>query len=140
MRRWRKSTGAVFGAALFLVAAPGLATAAPCDENNPASPARTTQITLGASDFTDYARDDMRTFVATDSLGQVTARIIAQVPRGIVQSFSAVPVTNRYSWEYGEALHGIDVHVVLKHRDPAAQVRVSVRQVCAQYFRDSFLY
>lgn len=130
-------------AALFasaVVAAAGPARAQPCDENDPASPAATTQVTLGAADFTDETHAELRSFILTGSLGPVTARVIAANPPGIVQSLSATAEVSRLSPNYGEQLKGIDIRIDLKSRDRTASASVSLRQVCAQYFRNTFLY
>jgi hypothetical protein len=131
---------AVLVVAVLVVAGPGMARAQTCDENNPASPAQTTQVVLGASDFTDDSGDAMRSFFLTGSLGQVTARVVAANPPGIVQSLSATAEVSHLSPNYGEQLKGIDIRVNLKRHDRAASVSVSLRQVCAQYFRNTFLY
>ena len=82
----------------------------------------------------------MRSFFLTGSLGRVTARIVAQTPPGIVQSLSATAQLSHLSPNYGEQLKGIDVRVNLKRHDRTASVSVSLRQVCAEYFRNTFLY
>jgi hypothetical protein len=118
--------------------------AAPCDEYDPLGPAQTAQITLGPADFVDETRDEMRSFVATDSLGKVDVTVLSAKPDGFIRSVSAVPAISRYSANYGEALKGIDVTIAVvpgvpKMKRPAT-VKISVRQVCAKYFRNSFLY
>jgi len=137
MKRLRQSLA--WGALAAIVCA-GAAQAQSCDEHNPASPAATGQINLSASDSTNDRRDELRSFVVTGSTGPVTAKIVAASPPGIVGSVSATPEVSRYSPHFGEQLKGIDIHVRLKHGDRGAVVSVSLRQVCAQYFRDSFLY
>lgn len=131
---------AVLFAAATACAVPIAARAQACDEHNPASPAGTTQVTLGATDFTDDAHNELRSFILTGSLGPVTARVVASNPPGIVQSLSAAPQISRLSPNYGEQLKGIDIRVNLKRHDRTASVSVSLRQVCAQYFRNTFLY
>jgi len=140
MQRWRKSARAASIAVVLVFAFLTAARAQSCDENNPAGPAGNTQIALGTSDFTNEARDDMRSFIVTGSLGQVTAKIVGQTPTGIVQSLTATPQISQLSPNYGEQLKGIDIHVALKRGDRSAVVWVSLRQVCAQYFRTTFLY
>ena len=89
MRRWRKSAGAAVAATLFIVAHSADISAAPCDEHDPAAPARSARIILGAGDFTGDERDELRSFVETGSLGPVEAAIISSSPRGVVRSFFA---------------------------------------------------
>ncbi len=140
MQRWRNSAGAALAALAFVIAGHTAADSAPCDENDPAGPTRGTQITLSAADYTDEARDEMRTSFDTGGLGKVTVSIAEVKPTGIVRSFSSAPEVSRYSPLYGEQLKGIVVRVSLRRGgDRGAVVRVSLRQVCAQYFRDSFL-
>jgi hypothetical protein len=140
MRQRQNLVRAALFAAVLVVAGSGTTRAQTCDENNPASPAGTTQVTLGASDFTDETDDELRSFILTGSLGQVTARVVAASPPGIVQSMSATAEISRLSPNYGEQLKGIDIRVDLKRHDRSASVSVSIRQVCAQYFRNTFLY
>jgi hypothetical protein len=70
MRGWRKSARAALAASLLL-GGPASVLAAQCDEADPSGPAQSTQITLTPNDFVDETRDEMRSFVATDSLGRV---------------------------------------------------------------------
>jgi hypothetical protein len=140
MRKGGKSAGAALGALLLVATWHAGARAQICDENDPGAPARTTKITLGASDFTDEARDMLRSFIVTGSLGKVTASVVSATPPGIVRSLSALPEISNYSPHYGEQLKGIDIRVALRRSERAAVVSVSLRQVCAQSFRDSFLY
>src|SRR5262249_12443920 len=82
-----KAARAACGAGLVLLCVQGLASAgAPCDEYDPAGPARGAQIRLTASDYTDESRDEMRSFVATDSVGAVTAAIVGAAPHGPVRA------------------------------------------------------
>jgi len=128
-------------AAIAVMAAdPGASAAAPCDEYDPAAPARHSDVVLTAGDFVNEQRDELRSFVATGSLGRVDATIVSSVPRGVVPNFSAGPEISRYSPHYGEALKGIAVAVVLGPTRRPVRVVVRLRQVCAQYFRNSFLY
>lgn len=138
-QRWDWACAAL-GAVILTVACHGAAGAQGCDENNPASPAGTANIRLGSADFTDEARDEMRSFVVTGSLGPVSVAIVSATPPGIVRSFSATPQISSYSPHFGERLKGVDIHVALKHGARGAAVSVSLRQVCAEYFRESFLY
>jgi len=140
MRQRRHRVYAIMGATALLLAWHADARAQTCDENNPKSPTRTTRVTLGTTDFTNEARDELRSFVVTGSLGPVTATIVSATPPGIVRTLSATPQVSRYSPNYGEQLKGIDIHVALKRGDRSAVVSISLHQVCAQYFRDTFLY
>ena len=139
MRQRQTLVRAALFAAVLAIAGP-VARAQTCDENNPASPAGTAQVTLGASDVTDDASNELRSFFLTGSLGPVTARVVASNPPGIVQSLSATAQVSHLSPNYGEQLKGIDIRVNLKRHDRTASVSVSLRQVCAQYFRNTFLY
>ena len=58
----------------------------------------------------------------------------------IVRSFFAGPEISRYSPHYGEALKGITVGIVLEPTRRPIRVVVRLQHVCAQYFRNSFLY
>src|SRR5204863_586653 len=128
-------------AAMVLVAAgPRATSAAPCDEYDPAARVYSADIALTGGDFVNAERDEVRTFVATGSLGRVDATIVSSAPRGIVRSFFAGPEISRYSPDYGEALKGITVGVMLEPTRRPVRVVVRLRQVCAQYFRNSFLY
>jgi len=140
MRVWRNSAWAAIGAIVLLLADPALLSAAPCDQYDPAAPARTARITLRASDSVDDQRDELRSFVATGSLGHVDARLVSSSPRGAVRSFFAGPLVSRYSPYYGEELKGIAVSVTVQPGRRPVSVVIGLRQVCAQYFRNSFLY
>src|ERR1700692_1111635 len=96
MRGWRNSASAAIGAVVFLLANAGAVSAAPCDEYDPAAPARTVRITLSAGDFVNEEGDELRSFVATGSLGHVDARLLSSSPRGAVRSFFAGPLISRY--------------------------------------------
>ena len=72
--------------------------------------------------------------------GRADAEIVSSVPHGVVRSFFAGPEISRYSPHYGEALKGIAVGVSLEPTRRPVRVVVRLRQVCAQYFRNSFLY
>lgn len=141
MRRWSGTAGAICAAGFMLLSCPGLSSAAaPCDEYDPAGPSRSTQIRLTASDFLDEERDEMRSFVATDSIGAVSAAIVSASPPGIVRAVSAVPEVSRFSPYYGEELKGVAITVLLAPRARPTAVTVNLRQVCARYFRNTFLY
>jgi hypothetical protein len=145
MRRWwrsarRSTTLAACGAGLFLLCLPAVLSAAPCDEYDPSGPSRSAQITLDARDFVDQRHDEMRSFVATGSMGKVAVRVVSSTPRGIVREVSANPELSRVSPHYGEQLKGIAITVSLRNRAPPATVVLNLRQVCAEYFRNTFLY
>lgn len=140
MRGWQTVLWAAIGAIAAIAADPRASSAAPCDEHDPAAPARHADIALTAGDFVNEQRDEVRTFVATGSLGRVDATIVSSLPHGIVRTFFAGPEISRYSPHYGEALKGIAVGVVLEPTRRPVRVVVRLRQVCAQYFRNSFLY
>src|SRR5580765_2515621 len=140
MRRWWRSALAACGAGLFVLCLPSALSAAPCDEYDPAGPSRYAQITLNARDFVDQRHDEMRTFVATGSIGKVAVGIVSSTPRGIVRGVSASPELSRVSPNYGERLKGIAIVVSLGNRAAPANVVLSLRQVCAEYFRNTFLY
>jgi hypothetical protein len=94
MRRRRNLACAAMGAALLIAASPGPASAAaPCDEFDPAGPARSVVVALTPTDFVDEERDEMRSFVETGSLGRVEASIVSAVPRG--RSAASRPITAR---------------------------------------------
>ncbi len=139
MRRWPWAGATAYGA-LFVLLSCHAVLAAPCDEYNPAGPWRSAQITLGPNDFVDEAGDEMRSFVATGSVGRVEAAIVSATPPGIVAGLSAVPKASRLSPDHGETLKGIAVAVRLAHTGRPARVVVALRQVCARYFRNTFLY
>jgi len=127
-------------AGLLALCLPAVAWGGPCDEYNPRSPARGTRITLSPGDFIDESRDEMRSFVATGSLGAVEAYIITASPPGIAGGLFAVPQLSRFSTEYGEEIKGIALGVRLADGARAGRVVVGLRQVCARYFHNTFLY
>ena len=141
MLGWRWPAGAaVCGIVLLIAGPPGSSAAAPCDEYDPAAAARSVVIALSPTDFTDEQRDEMRSFIETGSLGRVDGSIVSSSPRGFVHSLFAVPEISRFSPYYGESLKGIALGVIVKpHRGPV-RVVVRLRQVCARFFRNSFLY
>src|SRR6266545_8063143 len=114
-RRWR-SARAACGACLVLLCCPLALSAAPCDEYDPAGPARSARITLNSGDFVDQRRDEMRSFVATGSVGRVDATTISSTPPGVVRGVSAIPEVSRMSPLYGEQLKGIAITVSLSSR------------------------
>jgi len=114
--------------------------AASCDQFDPAGPARSGQITLNSGDFVDERRDEMRSFIATGSLGKVDVSVRSSTPAGIVRGVSATPEVSRFSPHYGEQLKGIAITVALRRGGASAVVVLNVRQVCAEYFRPTVLY
>ena len=135
MQRWRLLSAIVLG----LAAAPHAADAAGCDENDPNGPVRIGQITLTANDSVDESRAQLRTFVVTGSLGKVDASVVAATPPGVVSGITATPHLSRLTLDYGEQLKGVEIVAALKGGDRSVKVVVRLRQVCAEYFRDSFL-
>jgi hypothetical protein len=144
MRRCWRPTRANYGAGLLILCCilgwPAVPSAAPCDEYDPTSPSRSARITLDSSDLVDESRDEMRSFIATGSLGKVRASVVSATPENIVRHVSAVPKISQFAAGHGEQLKGIAVTVSLKRGAGPAKVMVNVRQVCAQYFRNTFLY
>jgi hypothetical protein len=143
MHRWRISVrtavAVIFGVLAILVAAALPAFAAGCDENNPASPSRSTQITLSTNDSVGETHDELRTFVATASLGKVDYTIVSATPGGVLRSLTATPHVSRLSPLYGEQLKGINITAILNRGDRSVRIVVRLKQVCAEYFRESFL-
>ncbi len=140
MRHRGRSLCAALGAGLLLLGCAASPAAAACDEYDPAAPINSARITLTAGDAADESGDELRSFVATGSLGRVEARVLSATPSGIVRTVSATPQVSRFSPLYGERLKGVAIVVRLKGRTPRAAVVLDVRQVCAQYFRNTFLY
>ena len=141
MQRWWKAVWAGCGAGLFIVSCPAmLAAAPPCDEYDPFGPSRSVQLRLGTEDFVDEHGDEMRSFIATDSIGRVDVAVVSSSPRGVVRAVSAVPQISMFSLHYGEQLKGIHVAVSLAGSDRPATVVLNLRQVCAKHFRNTFLY
>ncbi len=140
MRRGWRSAGAACGAGLFILCSPAMLSAAPCDQFDPTGPERSAQITLNSSDFVDERRDEMRSFIATGSLGKVDVSVRSATPGGIVRGVSATPEVSRFSPHYGEQLKGIAIVVSLKSGAASATVVLNLRQVCAEYFRRTVLY
>ncbi len=140
MRRGWRSAGAAYGAGLFMLCCPAMLSAAPCDQFDPTGPARSAQITLNSADFVDERRDEMRSFIATGSLGKVAVSVVSSTPGGIVSGVSVTPEVSRFSPLYGEQLKGIAIDVSLRSRAGPATVIVNLRQVCAEHFRHTVLY
>jgi hypothetical protein len=140
MQRWWRVAAAAGRAGLFMLCCSAALSAAPCDQFNPAAPARSVQITLNASDFVDERRDEMRSFIATGSLGKVDVAVVSSTPDGIVRGVSAIPEVSRFSLHYGERLKGIAIAVSLSRSARPAIVVLHLRQVCAEYFRSTVLY
>jgi hypothetical protein len=110
-----------------------------CDDGVDAAN-RTAEITLTAADFFDPDGGEMRTFVDTGSLGTVDALLLSARPPGIVRSLTAVPARSLLSPYFGEDLKGIDVTVSLFKSKSSPVVRLQLRQDCAEYLRNTFLY
>src|SRR4029077_19390332 len=70
----------------------------------------------------------------------VAVRVVSSTPHGIVRVVTASPELSRVSPNYGEQLKGIAITVSLRNRAPPATVVLDLRQVCAEYFRNTFLY
>jgi hypothetical protein len=140
MRRWWRSARAACGAGLFVLGCPAALPAATCDEYDPAGASSSARITLSSSDFVDQRRDEMRSFIATGSIGKVDVAIVSSTPRDIVRGISAVPEISRASPNYGEQLKGIAIAVSLRNGTRPPIVVLNLRQVCAEYFRNTFLY
>ena len=140
MRLWAKAVSAACGALIILASCPAVFAAAPCDQYDPRGPALSTRITLSSNDFTDEERDELRSFIATDSIGAVSAAIVSSSPPGAARAVSAVPEVSRFSSHYGEELKGIAVAVMLAGGRRPVSVTINLRQVCARYFRNTFLY
>src|SRR3977135_3262837 len=102
MRRGWRSAAAAYAAGLFILCCPAILSAAPCDQFDPTGPARSTQITLNSGDFLDEHRDEMRSFIATGSVGRVDVSVWSATPGGIVRGVSATPEVSRFSPYYGE--------------------------------------
>lgn len=134
--------GALFAAMVMLCGGGGgrSAQAGGCDEYNPLSPARTAQVALTATDSLGESANELRTFVETGSLGKVDISLVRSSYRGPVQRILAVPHVSRHSANYGEELKGVEISAALSRPVGGARILVELRQVCAQYFHNSFLY
>ena len=141
MRGWGKAARTAACAGLLLVGGTApLAAQPPCDEFNPSAPAYAAQVRLGPGDRIDGHGSDLRSFVATDSLGKVDVVIVASSPRGVVLGVSAVPEISSLSPYHGERLKGISIAVSLAASRRPASVVLRLSQVCAKHFRNTFLY
>jgi hypothetical protein len=140
MRRGWRSAGMACGLGLLILCCPVVLSAAPCDQFNPLGPARSARITLNSSDFVDERRDEMKSFIATGSLGKADISVASSTPGGIVRGVSATPGLSRFSSLYGEQLKGIAITVSLKGNSGRATVILNLRQVCAEHFRNTVLY
>ena len=140
MQRLWRSAGMACGGALLMLCVPAVLLAAPCDQFDPTGPARSAQITLTPNDFVDERRDEMRSFTATGSVGKVDVSVVSSTPGGIVRGVSATPQISRFSPLYGEQLKGIAIAVSLKSGGRPATLILRLRQVCAEYFRNTVLY
>jgi hypothetical protein len=140
MRREWRSAGMACGTGLLILCCPAVLSAAPCDQFNPLGPARSAQITLNSSDFVDERRDEMRSFIATGSLGKADISVVSSTPGGIVRGVSATPGLSRFSPLYGEQLKGIAITVSLRGGAAPATVILNLRQICAEHFRNTILY
>ncbi len=140
MQRLWRSAGVACGGALLMLCVPTVLSAAPCDQFDPTGPARSAQITLTPNDFVDERRDEMRSFIATGSLGKVDVSVVSSTPGGIVRGVSGTPQISRFSPLYGEQLKGIAIAVSLRSGGRPATVILRLRQVCAEYFRNTVLY
>lgn len=136
----RQATWAACGAALIFGWCLAAQAEPVCDEYDPAAPAGAARVTLTPNDFTDDSRDELRSFVETDSIGRVDVAVISASPPGTVLDFAAVPAVSRFSPYYGEALKGVAVAVRITPSRRLARVVLDVRQVCAKRFRNTFLY
>lgn len=128
------------GAALVALALPSGLAAAPCDRFDPAGPARSALIRLDAGDLVAPGGDELRSFVDTGSLGAAAAALVSSTPPGIVLTVRAVPEVSRFSRRDDGGIEGVAISVALKPGARPESVVVRVRQVCARYFRNTFLY
>jgi hypothetical protein len=162
MRPRRRWAAAVCGIGLFVLAGgrnspaqpPGMPPSEPpwtrigpppglvarCDQGNPFSPARSTRITLDSRDLVGRQGRELRSFVATGSLGRADVAILGATPEGVVLGVSAIPEISRMSRYFGERLKGIALDVALAANPGPVQVVLELRQVCARGFRNTFLY
>lgn len=118
----------------------GASAAQGCDEYNPRSPARTARVTLTATDAQDETGKELRAFIETGSLGKVDISMVRSNYRGPVQHILAVPHLSQHSPNYGEELKGVEISADLSRPVRGTRIVVEVRQICAQFFRNSFLY
>ncbi|HEX3864546.1 MAG TPA: hypothetical protein VHY35_22915 [Stellaceae bacterium] len=140
MRRWRNGAWALCGFGLGALAGTSALASSSCDEYNPLSPSRSARIQLNGSDLVEQHGDEMRSFIATGSIGKVDAVVVSSQPKGVVRAVSAVPEISRVSPHYGEALKGIAVVLSLRGAKRPVTIVLNLKQVCAEYFRNTFLY
>jgi hypothetical protein len=142
MQRWWRSARATAYAGGFLaVFCPAVSSASLyCDEYDPFGPTYSAQIRLDSGDFVDERSGEMRSFIATDSIGNVDVALVSSNPPGIVHAVSAFPHISMFSPHHGEQLKGIGVAVSLTSRSEPVSIVLSVNQVCAKHFRNTFLH
>ena len=140
MQRWGRAAVAACGAGLLILCCPCALSAASCDQFDPTGPARSAEITLNSGDFVGESRDEMRSFIATGSLGKADVSVVSSTPGGIVREVSATPELSRFSALYGEQLKGIAITVSLRNSTGRTTVVLNLRQVCAEHFRNTVLY
>jgi len=112
----------------------------PCDQFNPFSPARSTRITLDSGDLVQRQGRELRSFIDTGSLGRADIAIVSAAPQGSVLAVSAIPEISRISPYFGERLKGVALDVAVRAPGQPIRVVLALRQVCARYFRNTFLY
>ncbi|MBV9828156.1 MAG: hypothetical protein JO001_21185 [Alphaproteobacteria bacterium] len=125
---------------MLLLAGSSAALAQSCDEYNPNGPTETAKVVLTHNDSIGPWTGEMRTFVQTGSIGKVDVSAVSARPSGRLRAVSAEPEISRISPRGGEQLKGIAIVVSTYDKRPPARVVVTLRQVCAKYFRDTFLY
>jgi hypothetical protein len=141
MRRLLKSTWIAVGAVALVACWSGIAAAGQaCDEYDPFGPSRSATVKLGPGDFLTQDKEELRSFVATGSIGKVQVSVISSTPAGIVSGVSAVPEISMLSPHYGEQLKGINIAVTVAPSRRPVSVVLNLRQVCAKHFRNTFLY
>jgi len=132
---------AIVAAVLVAVGYSATVWAAPCDEYDPAAQARSVRIVLNGADFLDEQRDELRSFVETrQPWGMANAELVSVRPKALVRSLFAGPKIRRFSPYYGEELKGVAVGITLEPTKQPITVVIRLRQVCAKYFRNSFLF
>jgi hypothetical protein len=140
MRGRRRRAWLAGGAALVALALPTGLRAAPCDRFDPAAAARSALIRLDAGDLFAPGGNVLRSFVETGSLGPAAAALVSSTPPGIVLGVRAVPEASRFSRDDARGLEGVAISVALKPGARPERVVIRLRQVCARYFRNTFLY
>ena len=141
---WRMAALAGCTAALLLLSGNPLSAQPPgfppdCDEYDPFGPARSTRIMLDSTDFVDSHGDEMRSFIETGSIGHVEVSYVG-APPGSILAMSVIPETSRMSRYYGEELKGIAIGFAFNPGRHPSRVVLSLRQVCAEHFYNTFLY